>query len=568
MKLIFFIFLLLQLCNGEYLLRNNSNVQYFDIPIGGIFTSTYSYPSNGFGCSQSFDNNIYFISSSYQYNYHSSNKNHMCNLSKKYVEIMKFDIISQTFVDSLLIGDKTNTYPNAVGGKGNDNIVTCGIDKKHNILFYGGNNKFDCESNYNFDTSIVRVNIETFTFIDRTIIKNLNNIPTFSSSSYYSYKYINSLTTSTILDGDSLWLGFGTYYTGILKLDITTPTIKILDKFQKITRETIEDPYQIGNTYERIEYFNNIKKSFTLNDGYVYFIKDDRVSDSKILKIKTSIPISVNNSELIILDGINNINDIAFNFEDKKIYIIKGSLTSELYQYDFNFNKIQLNENCNVDFLKFPTKWGPITKIEYNKKTGFLYPIISTRYQQNGFSRINTKDLTLDLNYHKIFGNHINNGKNYGYYQSYHNFNISNINILNGQMFILPNQNGGYIKKIINISLEGCAKGRGLENNTCKKCKYGKYSDVIGGICKDCSPGFASNEIESFFCIKCDSGKYTNGDYSIYCIDCPRGYYSNFDGSDDCKACNKGTYSIKLGSGKKDDCKECGPGKISYILFS
>ena len=565
MKIIIFLFFLLHLCNCTYLLRNDSNVQYFDIPTGGVFTSTYSYPPVGFGCTQSFDNNIYFISSSYQYNHPSYNKNQMCNLSKKYVEIIKFDIRSQTFIGSLLIGDNTQTYPTAIGGKGNDNIVTCGIDKKHNILFYGGNNKFDCESNYNFDTSIVRVNLNTFTFIDRTILKNLNNLPTFSSSTYFNYKYINSLTTSTVFDGDSLWLGFGTYYTGILKLDITKPNIELLDNFQKITRETIEDPYMIGNTYEKIEYFNNIRMSFTLNDGYIYFIKDDRYGDSKILKINTSIPISINNSELITLDGINNINDIAFNFDDKKIYIVKGSLTSELYQYDFNFNKIKLNENCNVDFLKFPTEWGVITKIEYNKKTGFLYPIISTKNQQNGFSRINTKDLTLDLNTHKKFGNYINNGNNYRYYQSFYNFNISNINFLNGQMFILPNQDGGYIKKIINITLDGCAKGRGLENNTCKKCTYGKYSDIIGGICKDCSPGFASNEIESFFCNKCKSGKFTNGDYSIYCIDCPRGYYSNLEGSSNCNSCNKGTYSIKLGSDKKDDCNECQPGKISDI---
>jgi len=565
MKIIILLFFLLHFCNCTYLLNNYSNVQYFDIPTNGIFTETYSYPSIGFGCSLSHNKIIYFVSSSYQYDFQNSNKNHKCGLSKKYVEIMKFDTNNQTFMDSLVIGDKTNTYPTANGGKGNDNIVTCGIDKKHNILFYGGNNRFDCESNYNFDTSIVRIDLNTFSFKDRTILKNLPNIPTFSTSTYYNYKYINALTTSKVFDGDSLWLGFGTYYTGIWKLNITTPSVELLEQFQKITKETIEDPYMDGNTYERIEYFNNIKKSFTLNDGFIYFINDDRHSDIKILKVNTGIPVSNNNSELITLEGINNINDIAFNFEDKKIYIVSGSLTSELYQYDFNFNKIQLNENCNIDFLKFPTKWGVVTKIEYNYKTGFLYPIISTRNPYNGFSRINIKDLTLDLNNHKKFGNYIDNGNNYRYYQSYHNFNISHINFLNGQMFILPNQYGGYIKKIVNITLEGCAKGRGLQNNICKKCTYGKYSDIIGGICKDCSPGFASNENESFICNKCKSGKFTNGEHTIYCIDCPQGYYSNLEGTSNCNACNKGTYSIKLGSNTKENCLDCEAGKISKI---
>jgi len=144
MKIIILLFFLLHFCNCTYLLNNYSNVQYFDIPTNGIFTETYSYPSIGFGCSLSHNKIIYFVSSSYQYDFQNSNKNHKCGLSKKYVEIMKFDTNNQTFMDSLVIGDKTNTYPTANGGKGNDNIVTCGIDKKHNILFYGGNNRFYC----------------------------------------------------------------------------------------------------------------------------------------------------------------------------------------------------------------------------------------------------------------------------------------------------------------------------------------------------------------------------------------------------------------------------------------
>ena len=563
MKVIFLLFLFLHFCKATYLLNNDSKVTYLDIPTTGIITSSYTYPPIGFGCSVSHENNIYFITSSYQYNYHNTNVDYICNLSKKYVEIMKFDINTQSFINNIVIGDNTNTYPSAVGGKGNDNIVTCGVDTKLNILYYGGNNKFNCPSNYKFDTSIVRIDLNSFTFKDRTILRNLQGIPTFSTNSYHNYRYLNSLTTSKVIGGDSLWLGFGTYYTGILKLNISTSSVTLLEQFQKITRETVDDPYMLGNTYERIEYFNNIKNSFTLNDGFIYFIKDDRYSDSKILKINTSIPISNNNSEIITLDGINNINDITFNHQDKKIYIVTGSLNSELYQYDFNFNKILLNEDCNIDFLKFPTEWGAITKIEYNPQTGFLYPIISTKYNENGFVRVNTKDLSLDLNSHKTFGFYLDHGNNYRYFQSFHNFNITNLNFVKGQMFILPNQYGGNNKKIINITLDGCSRGRGLKNDTCQKCEIGKYSDVIGGFCKDCSSGFASNKIESYTCNKCESGKYTNGKHTIECIQCPSGFYSDIEGASTCNACENGTYSTILGSVSKENCIECESGKIS-----
>ena len=123
MKILLLLFLLLHFCNSTYLLNNDSIIEYSDIPTNGIFTKGYSYPPVGFACSITNNNHIYFVSSSYQYNYHSSDKNRICSLSKKYVEIMKFDS-NNLFKDNLIIGDKTDTYPIAVGGKGNDNIVT------------------------------------------------------------------------------------------------------------------------------------------------------------------------------------------------------------------------------------------------------------------------------------------------------------------------------------------------------------------------------------------------------------------------------------------------------------
>ena len=59
---------------------------------------------------------------------------------------------------------------------------------------------------------------------------------------------------------------------------------------------------------------------------------------------------------MVILDGINYISDIELDSKNKKIYLVSGSLSSELYQLDYKFNKLPLTQTCNIDFLKFPTK--------------------------------------------------------------------------------------------------------------------------------------------------------------------------------------------------------------------
>ena len=102
-----------------------------------------------------------------------------------------------TVVDRLLIGkvDFHDLWTDkwAVGGEGSDMVNLCGIDETKSILWYTTIDFSECSSNYNYDSSLVRIDLNTFTFIDRVIFKNLsppiigNNNP---------IQYVNNPTTN------------------------------------------------------------------------------------------------------------------------------------------------------------------------------------------------------------------------------------------------------------------------------------------------------------------------------------------------------------------------------------
>ena len=57
-----------------------------------------------------------------------------------------------------------------------------------------------------------------------------------------------------------------------------------------------------------------------------------------MLIINYSKPINDNTTRIVTLDGINYISDIELDESTEKIYLVSGSLSSELYQLDYNFN--------------------------------------------------------------------------------------------------------------------------------------------------------------------------------------------------------------------------------------
>jgi len=562
-------FLFLTFSNASYLFNNKSYINYTDIPTTTFSNTNNLYPSVAFGCSLADDSgNLYLVSSTYQFsNVNYLNQQQKCTRSTKNVEVLKYNKETNNFSGSLLIGQKNQQYPNAIGGPGGDNIISCGYDKISNILYYISSNNYNCESSHNLDSSIVRINTTNFNYIDRTLLKNIANIPKFSENSYYDYKYIHAPSSSIVIDGDSIWISFGTYSTGVWRLNITSPDIILLDSYQKKITVQMSEMTGSGttNTYDR--YVKDLKYSFTgFNSKMIYFVEDTGWEDSRILEINTSLPLNNNNTKVYKLDGISHISSITINQESQKIYIVSGSLTSELYQYDFNFNKLKLNDNCNVDFLKFPTDWGVISGMEIDYKTGFLYPIISNRYEYSGIARIDMKDLSMDLTAYQKFKEPYyitSNNKKYNYLRYLNKYNISHIDLDIGKIYLVPCNGGSNVKKIIEIELYGCSKGRGVYHSSCKTCLIGEFSDVVGGVCEKCEKGYASPHIYSHKCDKCERGKYGDGVNTVFCQDCLAGQYSENTGSYDCLLCPEGKFSIISPSSSLKNCKECEKGKIS-----
>ena len=564
----FFLALAILTVDSSYLSNTKLSVNYSDLPNSNFLNNKNINTPVSFGCSLTDNNdNLYLMSSTQQYtNKNSYNEERRCTQSKKYVEVLKYNKVEMIFLDTILIGDNTPEFPNAVGDLGSDNVVSCGFDSSANLIYYIVSNYYNCPSAYKLESSIVRINSNTFKFIDRTILRNIQNIPTFSDHTYYDYKYIYSPTTSEIIDGESLWLGFGSYSTGIWQLNITTTTIKLINSFRK-NYKTYLNIHGIQENIETTKYLTEIKKSFK-NKDMIYFVEDTGWGDAMVLSINTSLPLSSNNTMIHKMEGINYISVIKTNPKTNIFYVITGLLTSEMYQYDFDFNKIMLNENCNIDFLKFPTEWGVITGMEVDYKTGFLYPIISNRYENSGIAKINMKNMELDMDSHKLFRHKINiiqGNYEYSYFVYYFKYNISHIDLNIGKIFLVYSNGGGNDKKIINVELYGCSEGKGILNNACENCQPGKFTNIIGGNCKFCITGYASSDIGSYSCKKCEMGKFSDGINTIFCMNCPIGKYSEITGSSQCINCIKGKFSIISPSNSFKNCRDCQTGRISMV---
>ena len=557
---LFLIFLTLFNANSlSYLDNNNSSFDWIDIPEESIIHEE-TWPYKGVGCSiETEGDDLYFVSATYpgRYTYNQGE----CNKSKKKVEILKYNFSSNNFTDSLLIGD-TSQHPTAVGGKGSDDIVACGILPSENMLYYITANIHNCPVNYKYDSSIVRINLTTFQFIDRTLLKDIPNVPPFSDYEFNKFKYLNIPTTVELVD-DYLWIGFGTRSTGVWKLKINETDIVLETSFQKKYKKQDDQMKTMGGTtnyYSVI--FNEIKHSFVnKRDKLIYFLEDTGYADAQLLIINYSIPIDENNSHIQTLNGINYVSDMKFDYVSGKIYIISGSLSSEMYQYDLNFNKLQLSEGCVTDFLKFPTEWGVVTNIDIDYQTGFIYASISSRWGNNGVVSINQKDSSINTDSMLFFGMNVQYPQ-HSYYQWYNNMNITSL-LLNKGLLVVSSNSNSYNTKIAFIKLNGCALGRGISNGKCNLCSYGKFSDRVGGICEECHPGFATNIEESHKCIKCTPGKFSIGGNAINCIECPNGFFADKEGSNRCQSCGRGKFSITMGSDNNKNCVDCDTGKIS-----
>ena len=566
LKLMFFLLNLLNLFinikSYNYLTSSDLTYNFTSMPQTELIKDR-NWPYIGFSCSVKDGNNTYFISSTKTNTYY--NTNQFCSFSKKIVQISKFNIDNELITGNLIIGQKSNNYPNAQGNFGSDDVTTCGLNKEKNILYYMAQNLKKCSSNYNYDANIVRVNLTTFSFIDRTILRNIANIPTFSEHSYYKYEYLNWPSTSVYVDNYGLYIGFRGHYTGIIHLNISTDNIFLINSLQKTYENTNENQMfmtETSNTYtDRIKF---LTKSFIIEKNkQIYFLEDTGYSDCKIIRFNYTEPFNQNNTEIIVLNSVNHVTDIEIDPISEKIYVVAGLLSSELYQYSYSFNKLKLNEQCGTDFLKFNDDWGVIWNIELDYQTGYIYAIITDRHPNYGIIRIKQKDLTLDID-EIINFKYIYNFNQYSYYQYIPYMNITSLYLDKGKLVLFPNKNTYSNHKFIVIHLSGCAPGRGKNNNYCEICSRGKHAKNLGSSeCKLCELGKANNILESIECTNCDRGKYTSTYGKIECSNCKTGFYSNQLGISNCKNCSAGKYSITSGSRSQLDCLLCDSGKIS-----
>ena len=101
-----------------------------------------------------------------------------------------------------------------------------------------------------------------------------------------------------------------------------------------------------------------------------------------------------------------------------------------------------------------------------------------------------------------------------------------------------------------------CDEGYYAEEEICKRCPNGQYSNHGSTSCSICPEGTYSND-KVIFCKNCPEGTFSKEGASE-CIECPDGTYSDIMGANSCKECPAGTKSY-LGK----SCIKCPKGSYS-----
>ncbi len=451
-----------------------------------------------------------------------------------------------------------------VGGKGSDHVVTCGIDKESNILYYIGANYHKCGDYYNTNPSLVRINLTSFEFIDRTILNKIednNNLTKWHDEELETKsQYFNFPGTSEIYNGN-VFLSFRIPNNGIWVINIRSDKVKI------------ETAYQVFEPYEHIElngteevkiirYYpiSSVGSSyFNKADKLIYFVSENFKDNAKIVILNLTDLNFLNKTSIVELNGINNVKKIKMDNIKNNIYLLVGQVSSKLYKMDKSFTIIPVSESCSINSLEFPTEWKNAENLEIDDIGGFIY-IFFIMKPYNGFVTVRINDFSLNHTFNKfIFYNKDNDLWEPEY------LNVSYINRKSGKIFIsnFPNENN-FFMSISEISMFGCSMGRRSNFNECKLCLPGTFSNIIGSnFCKLCDYGHASSKHESNNCESCQKGKYSNILGSSTCISCSSGNYSELSGSKNCKTCQSGKYNIKIGSFTPSDCLKCEFGKYS-----
>ena len=527
--------------------------------IGGLHGN---WPYTGFGCITEKDDYLYFVTRQqvYYYNY----ANYKCGRTSKLVSVIKAYKTTKNIVSRLDLYSRS------------DDTVSCGI--YDDTLYFIGANKNDCQ-NYNYDSHITLVNLNTFSHKHKYLFKNFANIPTFQYSheeetAVSSNKYIN-YPYSSYLHDKYLFISFHHEYSGMWVLDLSKTNLVIEHSFQPVQRITTS--FYNETTDEEEEQEEDVPVNFFKDILYLddkLFVISDNDNDNANVNIFNITAMNetysnINHVETKELTDVISIRDIKLDPLNKRFYTLSGKTSSEIYRFDENMTKIVAQSSCDKDFIKIPNEISMIYRIEIDYNTGHLYFIISHNYYFNGIASLRLVDFRLgDFEIYKF--NNYGGIHSQSYGQSTNQYQIWGNNVTyfskeDGQLIVATYMN--YYKRFVVVDLIGCSEGLGIVRTepSCVICETGKHSNEIGGTCIGCEYGYSTQKKGSLECEECQSGLYADSIGSVSCFSCQTGYYSDIPGSTSCKACESGKYSMVTASKTIEDCDQCDSGKISQI---
>ncbi len=548
--------------NSNYLVNKQMNLNIQTIPYdnAGIHNQ---WPYTGIGCmaSKPGDKYVYMISSQGLYFYGSTHNK--CYRNRRELTVVKYDIENEIIAGRLFL-ESHNV------GSGSDDIRTCGITN-NNILYGVGGNYLECPNNYNTQSSIVRIDLDTFTFKDRTLLVNIPGkvdlIP--ANLGITAFKFIHYPSTSILDDSNNLYLTFNFAYTGLWKLNIGGSQITFVSAMQKTFYQDNVYVDANGNTQNDqilmyMPYFT--KMLYLKNDQKMYLVSESDSGDSMILLVDMSMPDSAKlaNATIKTLTDVRNIQQMRYDEKNQRIFMTMGKSSSRLYQLNTNFDIIEIAPACGIDFLKIPGEFGAITNFELDHTAGFIYALASTVYQKTGVIRIKINNFEHDDENSMIKFE----DQYYSHSQQLYPISFANVSFIKpdfGKIVVATSQLS-YPKRLMTMDLLGCIPGRGAtsSNRDCQICPAGSYSNEIGAEqCKLCGYGHSTQKAESIECEKCNPGHFANINGSSSCFKCERGKYTETSGTRNCNLCVAGKYSLTEGSDSLSNCLPCEAGKIS-----
>ena len=121
--------------------------------------TNYIYPNVGFACTEIHEDSLYAVTSTqYPTGWIRQNNDYKCVKPIKKL-IMKYNTITNNYTNGILT---TNMM-----------IILLHVVLTMFLIFYIMFSIINCPSNYNLDSSITGINLTDFTFIDNTLLKNI-----------------------------------------------------------------------------------------------------------------------------------------------------------------------------------------------------------------------------------------------------------------------------------------------------------------------------------------------------------------------------------------------------------